>query len=272
MFSTISSRVTAMLVAFTVLLGGLTLASQLFLRQQADDALLLNLAGRQRMLSQKMTKESAQLVNAAHDGDANEVQAEREQLQSTMRVFESTLFALRDGGPAPVNMEMTRMRQSPVPASAEIAKQLETVSNLWTPFKQNLNNVVHSNGTNMAAERAIASSNLQLLSEMNKAVEMMQSSSEQKVDVLRLVQLIALIAGVALAISGVWMARAKISKPLVDLAKAARTMSTGDLNVDFQSDGTIEVKELGASFDRMRASLIAMGNGAAGGSALDDDL
>ena len=30
MFSTISSRVTAMLVAFTVLLGGLTLASQLF--------------------------------------------------------------------------------------------------------------------------------------------------------------------------------------------------------------------------------------------------
>ena len=84
--------------------------------------------------------------------------------------------------------------------------------------------------------------------------------------------LIALIAGVALAISGVWMARAKISKPLVDLAKAARTMSTGDLNVDFQSDGTIEVKELGASFDRMRASLIAMGNGAAGGSALDDDL
>src|SRR5436305_7017171 len=109
MFSTISSRIIALLTAFALLLGAGALASRVVLQQQADDGLLVNLAGRQRMLTQKMTKESAQLVNAAHDHDDALVATLREQLQGTMRVFETTLLALKDGGPAPLNLEMTRM-------------------------------------------------------------------------------------------------------------------------------------------------------------------
>lgn len=272
MFATINSRITALLLSFAFLLGSGALASQVFLKQQSDDALLVNLAGRQRMLTQKMTKESAQLLNAAHDGDANEIQAQKDQLQQTMRVFEATLFALKDGGPAPVNMEMTRVRVSPPPATPEIAKQLDAVAARWAPFKQKLEAVIHSGGTDTVSARAVAGSNLELMGQMNTAVELMQASSEQKVDMLRFVQLGALIAGIALTVLGVWMSSAKISKPLVALAKAARTMSTGDLNVEFRTDGASEVKELGASFDRMRASLIAMGNASAGGAAFDDDL
>jgi hypothetical protein len=51
-------------------------------------------------------------------------------------------------------------------------------------------------------------------------------------------------------------------------------MSTGDLTVDLKVQGTQEVVDLGASFDRMRASMIAvMGGGLAGaGAGANDDL
>jgi HAMP domain-containing protein len=101
----------------------------------------------------------------------------------------------------------------------------------------------------------------------------MQTDSEQKVNVLFIVQTAALAAGLLLVIVGVWVARATIARPLIELAAAARSMSTGNLNVELNLQGTREVKELGASFDRMRASMVAaLGGGFGNTSAEDDDL
>ena len=273
MFSTISSRIIALLVAFALLLGAGAFASRIVLQQQADDGLLVNLAGRQRMLTQKMTKESAQLVNAAHDHDDALVATLREQLQGTMRVFETTLLALKDGGPAPLNLEMTRMRQTPPAGDPEIVKQLGSVASLWEPFKKNMNDLIHSGGSDAAAAGTIMSTNLPLMDQMNTAVTLMQQDSEKKVSTLLIVQYAAVGMGVLLAIIGVWVARATIAQPLLRLAAAARTMSTGNLNVEFNVEGSREVRELGASFDRMRASMVAtMGGGLAATGADDDDL
>src|SRR5512141_810076 len=188
MLSTISGRVTAILASFAFLLGAGMLAGHLVLKRQADDGLIVNLAGRQRMLTQKMTKESAQLVNAAHGHDEAQVANLRELVQGTMRVFETTLFALKDGGPAPINLEMTRMRQTPPASTPEIARQLETVASLWEPFKASLTAVVRSNGADLAAAHAVVAANVQVLEQMNKAVDLMQADAEQKVNVLYLVQ------------------------------------------------------------------------------------
>jgi methyl-accepting chemotaxis protein len=274
MFSTISSRIIGLLVGFALLLGAGALSSYVVLKQQADDGLLVNLAGRQRMLTQKMTKESTQLVNAAREQKDQQVSAQRDELQKTMRVFEMTLFALKDGGPAPVNLEMTRMRQAPAAAKPEIAKQLDVVASLWEPFKKNLDAVVASNGSNVSAAHAVIGSDIQLMDEMNKAVTLMQGESEQKVSFLLLVQNIALASGLLLVGVGIWVARTTIVRPLVQLADAARTMSTGNLNVELNVEGSREVKELGASFDRLRASMVAALSGGIGGSSnlADDDL
>jgi methyl-accepting chemotaxis protein len=272
MLSTISGRMIAILTSFALLLGACTLASYVVLRRQADDALIVNLAGRQRMLTQKMTKEAAQLVNAAHDANESVVANQREQLQNTMRAFEMTLFALKDGGPAPLNLEMTRMRQSPSPSTPEIAKQLGLVATSWDAFKKDMNDLVHSNGNNPAAAKAVMAANVPLMDQMNNAVNLMQADSEQKVNVLLLVQNIAVLLGVVLVAVGVWVARTTIARPLIELAAAARTMSTGNLNVVFNLEGTKEVKELGASFDRMRASMVAALGGGLTAEGPDDDL
>jgi HAMP domain-containing protein len=111
--------------------------------------------------------------------------------------------------------------------------------------------------------------NLPLMDQMNTAVTLMQQDSEDKVSVLVVVQGVSLALGLALAAVGAWVARATITRPLIELAAAARSMSTGNLNVELNLKGAREVKELGASFDRMRASMVATLGGA---SLSDDDL
>ena len=271
MFSTISSRLTAILLSFAALLLAVAGTSQFVLKRQADDALVVNLAGRQRMLTQKLTKEAAQLVAYAHDSTATGlVNTEREQLQSTLRVFEMTLFALKDGGPAPLNLEITRMRPLPA-ASPDVAKKLDLVVASWQPFKANVNTLVQSGGSDSAAARAVFETNVPLMDQMNAAVTQMQQESEAKLEALFYIQVASLVAGIILVVLGGWIARATIARPLLKLSAAARSMSTGDLNVDLKVDGAQEVVDLGASFDRMRASMIAvMGGGLAGAGANDD--
>lgn len=270
MFSTISGRITAILVSFSILLAAGALASHFVLARQADDALVVNLAGRQRMLTQKMTKEAAELVNLAHDdADAPALTAKREQLQGTVRVFETTLFSLRDGGSAPLNLEMTKMRQMNAASVPEIKSQLQTVGVTWDTFKKSMTALIASNGADSAAAKAVMSANLPLMDQMNTAVTLMQQDSEDKVGVLVLVQGLSLALGLVLAAVGAWVARATITGPLIQLAAAARSMSTGNLNVELNLKGAQEVKELGASFDRMRASMVATLGGA---NLSDDDL
>jgi methyl-accepting chemotaxis protein len=269
MLSTISSRLTAILVSFTVLLAGVAAASHVVLKQQADDALVVNLAGRQRMLSQKMTKEASEYINLSREGITAALDPQRDKVQATMRAFEMTLLALKDGGPAPVNLELTKMR--PVPAAtAEVSKQLHAGVALWEPFKDNMNKVLQSKGTDVVAAKAVFDSNMQLMNQMNVVVDLMQGESEGKLSVLFIVQWVALAMGALLVGFGAWMARTTIALPLLNLAAAARSMSTGNLNVDLHLEGTRELEDLGASFDRMRASLVASMAGVQGNA--DDDL
>lgn len=257
MFQTIQSRMVLIFLAFTLLMAGASGATYVVLTQQADDGLVVNLAGRQRMLSQKLTKEAMQLGNAAVSNQATKVTGLRDAVRATSRVFEATLFALRDGGPAPTNLEMTKMRDMAAPKSEEVRHQLEVVAGLWTPFKANIEKLLQSSGTDVVALDAIASTEDKLLTEMNGAVVLMQAQSEAKVKMLYWIQSLAFALGVLLVVFGAWTARSSISKPISDLTHAAREMSTGNLKIEFHPTGAREVQELGASFDRMRASMLA---------------
>ena len=68
------------------------------LRLQGYDAIRINLSGRQRMLSQKMTKEILLYNLGVVSKDA---------VLSTVKVFDTTLIALKDGGNAPLDLSMT---------------------------------------------------------------------------------------------------------------------------------------------------------------------
>ncbi|MEM6690254.1 MAG: type IV pili methyl-accepting chemotaxis transducer N-terminal domain-containing protein, partial [Planctomycetota bacterium] len=118
-----------------------------------QSAVVINLAGRQRMLTQKMTKE-ALLVHLGVNVEANS-----ENLTVTTTMFDTTLKGLVDG-----NAEMGL----PGTKDPEILAQLGKVKALWDSVLP----VVSNGSLNDGMLTDLSTSNVTLLKEMNKAVGM----------------------------------------------------------------------------------------------------
>ena len=124
-------------------------------------AVQINLSGKQRMLTQKMSKE-AMLVALGVEPEKN-----RENLKKTMALFERTLKGLKDGDKG---LRLARTFQP------GIRKQLDVVMGLWKDFKPLVAKVAQGKA-DKATLLAISKKNLPLLAQMNKAVKMYEKAS-----------------------------------------------------------------------------------------------
>lgn len=122
----------------------------------ADVAIAINIAGRQRMLSQRMAKEYCEVAAGGENSEAA-----RTNLAETMALFEASHVSLRDGNP---------MDKIVSPPTAEISAKLKEVEALWTELKPVIEAVV--NGSTPTAEglALVAENNNPLLRTMNEAV------------------------------------------------------------------------------------------------------
>ncbi|MBS1824217.1 MAG: type IV pili methyl-accepting chemotaxis transducer N-terminal domain-containing protein [Acidobacteria bacterium] len=136
------------------------------------DGLVINLAGAQRMLSQKMSKEAILLGGGR--GDAKLL---RESVSRFERVLNGLIAGDRELG-------------LPASASPQTLAQLEKVRGLWIPFRANLGNL-----------DSVVRNNPELLVEMNKAVTLLEQEANARVDRILLLQgglfvaLLGLLAG-----------------------------------------------------------------------------
>ncbi len=124
---------------------------------------VINVAGRQRMLSQKMSKEA--LLIASGDRSAGAA------LTATAQEFDQTLTDLIQG-----NAE----RGIPAAAGA-VPAQLEKVRTLWGPLYEQVQTVASASAGSVRLQGAvnyISANNVQLLTEMNTAVGMYQAQIE----------------------------------------------------------------------------------------------
>ena len=124
-------------------------------------AVQINLSGRQRMLTQKMSKE-AFLVALEIEPEKN-----RRNLARTMALFERTLVGLISGD------EGLKLAKAP---NARIAAQLGVVMDLWKKFRPLVKRVADGHADRATLER-IAHDNLPLLAEMNRAVKMFEKAA-----------------------------------------------------------------------------------------------
>ena len=125
---------------------------------------ILNLSGRQRMLTQKMTKETL-LVVAQVEPAAN-----REALANTAALFESTLTALRDGD-ADLNL--------PATTNKRIVAQLDKVRTLYEELQPTFSACAGGQTPSKQDLQNLAEKNTILLAEMNKAVKMYERLSKK---------------------------------------------------------------------------------------------
>ena len=123
--------------------------------------IVINLAGKQRMLSQKMSKEFL-LVAAGSNVEVNVVN-----LRETATLFDRTLTGLIAGD---TDLEL------PACTNTEISAQLEVVKGIWAQFKPAIERGYSGKvGTEDIAN--VANLNPKLLAEMNKAVSMFEKAA-----------------------------------------------------------------------------------------------
>ncbi|EXJ14601.1 type IV pili methyl-accepting chemotaxis transducer N-terminal domain-containing protein [Imhoffiella purpurea] len=121
----------------------------------AEYGVVLNLSGKQRMLSQKMSKE-AMLVALDVDRDKNLAN-----LEKTSALFDKTLKGLRDG---------SEELGLPPTTSGRILRQLGKIDAVWQEFYTVIEQIVATKQVTPEQVGALAKTNIPLLKEMNKAV------------------------------------------------------------------------------------------------------
>ena len=122
----------------------------------AELAVVINLAGRQRMLTQKMAKEYL-LAAYGIAPDAN-----RAEMRKTIALFDQTLKGLLDGDPG---------RGLPGTKDPAIRAQLEKVVALWAQYRPMLQTPPEK-----ADLKALQTMSERILTEMNRAVKMFEES------------------------------------------------------------------------------------------------
>ncbi len=231
MFRSLSLRVkvASMIAALLVVVSTLVGSTLVLLAAQTADGLVVNIAGRQRMLSQKMTKESLQLLQEGVDR-----LAQREQIAKTAALFDKSLSGLRNGD---VEVGLPRAQD------ATIIAQLDKVAGIWKPFHAEVKRITGKNDVNdpdvVKALAYLSANNVILLTEMNKGVGMMAAAADAKVARLQVVQIVG-FGLLLLILGGVWITMSRyVLKPLGgepgQMERLARAIAAGDLRESRES-------------------------------------
>ncbi len=244
--SSLRFQIGALFLTFILLVGAGFYLTYRAIDAQQHDALVINLAGRQRMLLQKMTLLATESVE---DKRTAEYQAD---LARAITTFEQTLSAFEKGGPAPyLDTQMVILPRAESPA---IQTRLQAVRSTWVQFRTLLETL----NANPAAPETLSQIQAlapQLVVQADEVVVAYEQASAAKIARLRQMQ-VAFVAGILalLALSG-WLLRRQIFLPLAALGRAAARIGAQNLETPVKVAGPPEVQALVQSMEAMRVAL-----------------
>jgi hypothetical protein len=238
---TLKAKLLWTFVAVTVLNAAGALLLYESARAQRSSSTAINLAGAQRMLSQKMTKEV--LLLARGDGDANGPR------QSAAR-FQRVLAGLLHGD-AELGLEACDV--------PEIRAQLEKVAAIWGPLEAAVKRVADGTDGDGSGLRLVVERNARLLAEANAAVGMLETESTARGN--RMLYAQAGLCGLLAVL--LWLVWLQVASPLVtkltqavdDLREMAREFARAAGHVSSSSEAVAEgAGEQAASLKQTSAS------------------
>jgi two-component system chemotaxis sensor kinase CheA len=163
--------------------------------QIAEDALGINLAGRQRMLSQRTAKALVAVDQARARGRSTT--AELEELQGAVKLFDVSLKGFQGGATVPGgDGKPVFLKAADGPRSADILQRAQA---LWTPYVEKLAPVLAGAANDEQLQEAsdyARANNLKLLALMNDLTTTLEAVASDRANTLRLVQTV----GIALAL------------------------------------------------------------------------
>jgi two-component system nitrate/nitrite sensor histidine kinase NarX len=229
----VRAQFVAVFLGFLLLVASSATATILTVRAQADDARVINLAGRQRTLTQKITWLAL-------------VEPDNPDLAASIRLFEETLHALRDGGTV-LDAAGQPVTIPPAPDAA-LRSQLDVVAQDWATFRSHLQPV---------DAQALQAQSPHILAHFDGVVDQFEERAEAKVARLQLIQLIFIVVALGLLAWGYFVTQRRLVEPLAALGTAARRMAGGNLADPVPPPAEDELGELGRAFDTMRVEVAA---------------
>lgn len=210
-------RVDFKITIFFILLSLVTLSSFIiinnFLDAEQTDRKIINMAGNQRMLLHKMSKESFEVVYLNKEDM-------RESLQETVYLFEHSLNNLLYGN-----------NEIPAPNNEKIVDQLSYVKTLWEPFSLLVKSIANNEGDTTKALILMEEASEPLFFEMDRAVTMIEQSNERAATAKAYIIITTAII-ILLSLGGWFFFYTTITKPIKHLATVTNEISKGNFDVN----------------------------------------
>jgi two-component system chemotaxis sensor kinase CheA len=160
--------------------------------QIAQDAVGINLAGRQRMLSQRTAKALLGVETARAKGVA--AGTDLDELAAAVRLFDTSLKGFQNGATVPGgDGKPVYLQAAEGERAADILAKAQA---LWTPYQQRLAPVLAGSASDaelLAAVDYARSNNLRLLGLMNELTTALESVASQRANTLRMVQTVGIV-------------------------------------------------------------------------------
>jgi len=199
---------------------------------QQNDAVIINLAGRQRMLAQQMTRLA--LTDPYNP-----------ELEATITRFEQTLAALSQGGEV-IDGNGRSLTISPA-ANPTIQSLFREITTQWLSFQAHLQPPVDR----ILLETDFAT----LLTQLDDAVSAYEAEAQAKIVRLRWVQIVFLVAAFMLLAWGYHLVHHQLVWPLTTLRAAAEEIGAGKRNTAIPSLPSFELNLLGQTMEKMRREI-----------------
>lgn len=259
MKGSLKTKLAILLVSFLMVMTVIIAATFWVNSLQKDYALSINLVGRQRMLSQKITKEIMGIVGERKGYDSGT--GYMESMTKTREMFEKTLNALANGG------EVISPAGRPVvllPASnPDVLKILNESSKLWKEFNKNIEVIVDA-GISVDSEdfknalAFIEANNTNLLKWMNDLTGIYERESENKASLLKVLQAWAFIITLIVAITAFWVGNLMILRPLRHMAYHLDAVATGNMTGELKVESGDEIGKIALTVNEMTSKLRSM--------------
>ena len=247
--TSIQARMGLLFVSFFILVAISVGATLWGVKAQNTDALVVNLAGRQRMLVQQMARLTKEI-------EVNASEAHIALLLESMETFEQTQHVLRFGGATPYLPGQSA--NLPITRDPELQVQLELVSNLWFDYRQSLDLLLSwpaNNASFQPVQQNMDRLATALAVETDLVVGMFETAAIHKLAQIQWVQAGFLASALSLLVVGFLFIRSSVISPLRGLGIAANQIGAGDLGTPVQIQAPDEVNLLANSFESMRVQL-----------------
>lgn len=243
----IAKKLRIMSIFFLSILTLTVAYTSLTLFQQKSDGLIVNIAGRQRMLTQKFTKE---FFLSLQNGNGRS-----ELTEKTRKLFDVSLTALQSGGETFKDVSMKEPVSINGTSSPAIKEKLSEVARLWAELQKSAD-TIDPGKQDLAQLASINKLSVKTLVAMNQAVGMFAKAADSKVGTLQYTLIALWVAAIVLSLTIASIIVNSVVSPVNAMLEVSRKLAGGDFTQHKTSSSIQgEMSLLADNMDTMRMFL-----------------